>query len=200
MLLNKDEFVQCAIEAGLIVNEDYLKYSEYVDSLLIDLGKFAVDHCEYLGKGIGRVAYRFRDWVIKINRDVVNISDRYDDYEGCRKSYNYLDSAETLEVPEEVNERSSEGMRQMICEMKWYLEAPLCALDHVAQIYACSDNYAVQIVEYCDEVNEDELYDEYDDKIDDYEYLCENFSDTHSGNLGYNRNGKLVMIDLGWEA
>ena len=196
MLLNKDEFVQCAIEAGLIVNEDWLKEPDYVNSLLIDLGKFAVESCDYLGKGIGRVAYRFRNWVIKINRDFVNVDSEYDEYEGHYDSYNLLDSAKMSEVPEVAE---SEGMKQMMREMNWYSRASSEDLEYVAKIYACSDNYAIQIAEYCNEVDEEDLYDDDYEMTDEYTFLSDNFSDTHPGNLGYNRDGKLVMIDLGWE-
>ena len=197
MLINKNEFMQCAIEAGFIVNEDWLKEKDYVDKLLSDMLSLAVKSGGFLGAGIGRSAFALGNYVLKVARSLVNV-EADDIHEEYYDMYDKSASAHT--IPTDFKD---EGFNQNRNEVEWYINpAHKHYLTDAAAIYACSDNYAIELVERCEFLSGDDYDDMYNEETEIgglFEYYNCNYCDIHEDNVALNRDGKLVIVDLGWE-
>ena len=196
MLINKNEFMQCAMEAGFIVNEDWLQDSNYVDKLLSNMLSLAIQNGGYLGAGIGRSAFALGNYVLKVVRSIVNCeeSDYHKEYYDM---YDKSSSAHTVPT-----DRKNEGFNQNYQEVQWYINPKNAyRLTDTAAIYACSENYAIELVERCEYVSGsdyDDLYDEETEIGSLFQYYDCNYCDIHEDNVALNKDGKLVIIDLGW--
>ena len=195
MLINKDEFMQCAMEAGFIVNEDWLKEKDYVDKLLSDMLSLAVRSGGFLGAGIGRSAFALGNYVLKVASSLVNVeSSDYDE-----KYYDMYDKSASAHMANA--DFKDEGFSQNRNEVEWYLNPKNShRLSDTAAIYACSENYAIELVERCEFLSGSD----YDDMFDEgteigclYQYYDYNYCDIHEDNVALNKDGKLVIIDLG---
>ena len=197
MLINKNEFMQCAMEAGFIVNEDWLKEKDYVDKLLSDMLSLAVRSGGFLGAGIGRSAFALGNYVLKVARSLVNV-----EADGIHEEYYdmYDKSASAHIVPTDPRD---EGFIQNRNEVNWYTDpAHKHYLSDAAAVYACSDNYAIELVERCEFLSGDDYDDMYNEETEIgglFEYYNCNYCDIHEDNVALNRDGKLVIVDLGWE-
>ena len=69
-------------------------------------------------------------------------------------------------------------------------------LDYVPKLYATSNNLCVEIFERCSECPTRPRRIDYER----YMNISESFHDTHEGNFGINRLGKLVLLDFGFES
>lgn len=197
MLINKNEFMQCAMEAGFIVNEDWLKEKDYVDKLLSDMLSLAVRSGGFLGAGIGRSAFALGNYVLKVARSLVNVESS--DYE--EKYYDMYDKSASAHMANADFE--DEGFIQNRNEVNWYTDpAHKSYLTDAAAIYACSENYAIELVERCEFLSGDDYDDMYNEETEIgglFEYYNCHYCDIHEDNVALNKNGKLVIVDLGWE-
>lgn len=197
MLINKDEFVKCAVDAGLFVDEKMLSSESYVDSILQNLLKIAQLADGYLGSGIGRSAFKLGNYVLKVARSIVNVEEDMWSDSPYATPYDKSDEINSLTL-----NRADEGFNQNYQECNWYLNKRNQAyLTDAAGLYAFSSNYAIELAEYCELLSGDDYEDLYDEESEIgglFAYYDSHYRDIHEDNVGLNKDGKLVILDLGW--
>lgn len=174
-----------------------------VDALIEKLIKRTCDEHTYVGAGIARACFTdgWGECAIKVNKDF------YTDFsdEDAREKYSlfcWLHEEESPYVYEgwsfnkldKVIASTCPCCKQNYSEISTYekmLKEKSSFLDYVPKIYAVSSNWQVEIVEYCNYFTSDDEYDR-----DRMKFISCNFEDIHDGNFGYNRQGKLVILDF----
>lgn len=175
-----------------------------VDALIEQLIEKTCDEYTYVGAGIARACFTdgWGECAIKVNKEF------YTDYsdEGARYEYNssrwdeeevYVDGGWAFNDLNKIVKSTWSCCEQNYSEISSYekmLERKSSFLDYVPKIYAVSSNWQVEIVEYC----ESYIFDKDDTDTVRREFIEDNFDDAHDGNLGYNRQGKLIILDFGF--
>lgn len=175
-----------------------------VDALIEKLIEKTCDEYTYVGAGIARACFTdgWGQCAIKVNKEF------YTDYsdEGARYEYNsscwdeeevYVDGGWAFNDLNNIVKSTWSCCEQNYSEISAYekmLARKSSFLDYVPKIYAVSSNWQVEIVEYC----ESYIFDKDDIDKARREFINDNFDDAHDGNLGYNRQGKLIILDFGF--
>lgn len=189
MLLDKDMFIACAEKAGLIVPQEILNDEMIIDDIIQRITETAVAKGDFLGCGIGRTVFGFGNFVIKIARSIVNEKeDEWDD--NWYYCYDNSPSATSLDYCDK-----DDGMKQNRNEAEFVQNCGKRHTDNIAAVYATSSNYAVSICERCDMVPMCEWSDDDEER---YEHLGQIYNDIHEYNVGFNKKGRMVVIDLGF--
>jgi hypothetical protein len=177
---------------------------EKVDKLIEQLIEKTCDKYSYTGAGISRACFLpdFGDCAIKVNKDF------YTDYsdENAREEYSslfwnkkeYVYGGWQINRLDEVVSSKEPCCDQNADEIRNYLrflENKDNRLNYVPKLYAVSSNWQVEIFEYCDYYTGDEELDTEQEKR--FEEINNCFYDAHDDNLGYNRQGNLVILDFG---
>lgn len=175
-----------------------------VDALIEKLIEKTCDEYTYVGAGIARSCFTdgWGECAIKVNKDFYtdySDEDARDEYSSLcwhhKDEYKYIDGGWSFNRLDSVISSTYPCCDQNYEEINSYismLEENSVLLDYVPKIYAVSSNWQVEIVEYCNYFTEEDDYDR--------NRMCvinSHFSDTHDGNFGYNRQGKLVILDFG---
>ena len=168
---------------------------EDLDRALVETAVKVCNHDSYIGAGIERSAFSFKDFVIKVSKEFyVDINDEIaeDDFnQWCDEEdedktcyYNYLEDMEYSKC------ESEQGLQ----EIKNY-EAVLNSgieeiQNHFAEIYCCSSNGNIIVMEKCEPAEDvdEELLSLYDSL----------YEDIHCDNVGLNKDNRMVVLDLGF--
>ena len=189
MLLDKDMFISCAEKAGLIIPQEMLNDEMFTDNIIQRITEIAVAKGDFLGCGIGRTVFGFGNFVIKIARSIINEEeDEWD--ENWYYCYDNSPSAISLDYCDKDN-----GMKQNRNEAEFVQNCGKRHTDNIATVYATSSNYAVSICERCEIVPMCEWSDDDEER---YKHLGQIYNDIHEHNVGFNKEGRMVVIDLGF--
>lgn len=174
-----------------------------VDALIEQLIKKTCDEYTYVGAGIARACFidGWGECAIKVNkRFYTDYSDEEARYEYDSYYWNeeemYVDGGWAFNDLNKIIKSTWSCCEQNYSEISTYekmLEQKSSFLDYVPKIYAVSSNWQVEIVEYCESYS----YDKDDVDTVRRKFINDNFDDAHDGNLGYNRQGKLIILDFG---
>lgn len=196
-------FARVLIKNGIEFSiRDFLK-PEKVDELIEKLIAKTCDEFSYIGAGIARACFvdGWGECAIKVNKEF------YTDFsdEDARDSYSsycwyeetpYVYGGWAINKLDEVVKSKSPCCEQNYEEISAYesfLEEKSNVLGYVSKIYAVSSNWQVEIVEYCDTCTDTITRENYNRR----NFIYNNFVDAHDNNLGYNRQGQLVILDFG---
>ena len=167
-----------------------------VDALIEKLIEKTCNEYTYVGAGIARACFidGRSECAIKVNKEF------YTDLSDEIARQDYLDfwgiddggwAFNDLNIVVKSKSPCCEQNYSEISTYKRMLEEKSSFLDYVSKIYAVSSNWQVEIVEHCDYC--------YDNDCDRINFICRNFEDTHDENFGYNRQGKVVLLDFGMQ-
>lgn len=174
------------------------------DKALNDLAIATCSDDNWMGAGISRNGFDLGDCVLKVSKlYYVNDDDEfaeedyyedvsYDDREDFGWTYNYLENLNRSQATEEqsLNEINNYAIGKSMRKCN----------KHYAEIYAATSNGLVELVEKCSKV----CFENYPEKI--YKKMKQllrqyrqAYEDIHNNNIGINKDGDLVIIDLGFE-
>lgn len=174
------------------------------DKALNDLAIAACDDDNWMGAGISRNGFDLGDCVLKVSKFYyVNAYDEsaeeeyYDDtYPEDREDYGWaFDCLENLNDSQFIEDQSLNEIRNYVIG-----KSMRRCNKHYAEIYAATSNGLVELVEKCKEYYSEDYPEKTKKKfkqlLKQYRHA---YDDIHSGNIGINKNGDLVIIDLGYE-
>ena len=173
-----------------------------VDDLIQQLINKECGAYSYVGAGIARSCFAINGCAIKVDKQFyVDYSD-----EDARDSYGdyvYDEDEEWKDGGWEIDElHKVTGSTWASCEQndaeiaiyRDLIKSGSDLLNYIPKLYATSSNNCVEVMEYCDG-----CYDcpRGSDPVR-WDYIVDHFEDTHDGNFGFNSQGKLVLLDLGF--
>lgn len=188
----------------LIKNNIIFSIRDFLDDKKVDelIQKLVDNQISYKGAGIDRscfIDYR-GECAIKVDKSFyIDESDDfeqecyeeklYDQYGDAMYEY-WVEGNWAINKLYEIT-KSKHCCDQNLTEVKTYqqlIAQKSNLLDFLPQLYATSSNKCVEILEICEDYKPDEQ------RMSD---ICQYFSDVHTNNLGVNRKGKLVLLDIG---
>ena len=195
-------FAKVLIENGILFSiRDFLD-DKKVDELIQLVIDKQCNEDTYIGAGVERSCFIPREGSYAIKVDKSYYTNYYD--EGARyeyEAYTYdnhlicydggwvIDSLENItkfDICCEQNVNEIHNYNAIIQNHKHLRE-------FIPQMIAVSSNYCVEIMERCSYCHSSPYYSHYAR----FNFIDDNFSDAHEDNLGLNRFGKLVILDLG---
>lgn len=196
-------FAKVLIKNGITFSiRDFLDPKK-VDILIDKLIKKTCNEQTYAGAGIARSC--FIDYksgsAIKVNKEFFTSyldEDAIEEYKTMIYYENepFIDGGWVINKLNEVVKSKINCCEQNYNEISTYEHFLLKnqdMLDYIPHLYAVSSNWQVEIFENCESfewpLNTRDLQ--------RFEFIETNFEDTHDGNLGFNHQGKLVILDFG---
>lgn len=191
-VLNKEKFAKILELKDIDFNVADFENQALVDGYIEQIVKYTCDGSTFAGAGISRSCFtsRLANCAIKV------VKNFYIDPNDEEALYDEVQPFDDLKSILKFSKEDGIDIHQTENEVNFFIEHPELR-EHLAEVYAYSSNYAVSIMELCfiQDNNGNYDYGEYCD-LDRWAHK-RGLYDVHEENVGYNQQGKMVILDYG---